>query len=96
MVFAGAGVAVAGAPLVVAGLFGVVVPAPLPVPVPFVGVPPEVPIGVVAGAAGSEVSGVGSGGSGFVRILASISFMPVSDWWRNLYHVLRLVVHSVF
>jgi hypothetical protein len=37
---------------------------------------PEAP-GVEEG--GSVVSGVGSGGNGFVRMLATISFIPASD-----------------
>ena len=37
---------------------------------------PELPIGVVAGSAGSDVNGVGSGGKGFERTPATISFMP--------------------
>ena len=47
--------------------------APLVVPVP------DVAAGVEAGAAtGSDVNGVGSGGNGFERMLAIISFMPSS------------------
>ena len=94
MVLADAGV-VDGV-VVVAGLFGVAAPLPVPVPVLLVGVAPEVPIGVEAGAAGSEVSGVGSGGSGFDRMLATNSFMPASDLLRNLYHCAKLSVHAVF
>jgi len=76
---------VVGAVVVVAGL---VVPAPLPVPfpVPLFGVVPEVPAGVEAGAAGSEISGVGSGGNGFERMPATYSLIPASDFLRNLYH----------
>ena len=63
---------------------------------PFVAVP-AVPIGVVAGAAGKDVSGVGSGGSGFDRMPAIISFIPVSELLlRNLYHCVRLSFHVVF
>ena len=92
LVLADAGVV--GAVVVVAGLVGV---AAAPLPVPLAGVaPPEVPIGVDAGAAGSEVSGVGSGGSGFDRMLATNSFIPVSELLRNLYHWVRLSVHAVF
>jgi len=47
---------------------------------PLLEVDPEVDAGVAAGAeAGNVVSGVGSGGKGFVSILATISFMPASD-----------------
>ena len=47
---------------------------------PLVEVDPEVDAGVAAGAdAGNVVSGVGSGGKGFVSILITISFMPASD-----------------
>ena len=94
-----AGVVVLFAELPLAG-FDVVLVAgapveavPLPVPVP------EVLAGVEAGVAGNEVSGVGSGGSGLVRILASRSFRPVS-WvsvaFRNLYHWVRLSFHCSF
>ena len=41
--------------------------------------PLEPEAGVVAGVAGSEVSGAGSGGSGFDKIPAIISFRPASD-----------------
>ena len=37
---------------------------------------PELPIGVVAGSAGNDVNGVGSGGKGFDKTDATISFMP--------------------
>lgn len=37
---------------------------------------PELPIGVVAGSVGNDVSGVGSGGKGFDKTDATISFMP--------------------
>lgn len=49
--------------------------------VPLVGAAPEVPAGVAAGAAvgGSDVSGVGSGGNGFVTTLAMNSVIPVSE-----------------
>ena len=62
-----AGVAVG----VAAGFVGAAVPLPVPFPVevPVVGAAPEVPVVVVvAGAAGNEVSGVGSGGNGFARM----------------------------
>jgi hypothetical protein len=59
-------------------------------PVEFV---PEV--GVDAGAlAGRVVIGVGRGGRGFDKILAIISFRPVSDLFLYLYQVLRLSIHS--
>ena len=49
--------------------------------VPFAGVPvPEVAAGVPAGVeAGSEVNGVGSGGNGFDRIVATNSVIPASE-----------------
>ena len=57
--------------------------------VPLVDGPPDVePAGVDAGAGvGNAVNGAGSGGNGWERILASISFKPVSfPSCRNLYH----------
>ena len=59
---------------------------------------PEVFAGVAPGAeAGSDVSGVGSGGSGFDRMPASISFNPASDWlFLNLYQVVRLSIQTGF
>ena len=85
---AAAGVA-AGVP---AGFAGAVAPLPVPFPepeeVPFIGVAvPEVPVVVAAGVAGNDVSGVGSGGSGWERILATISFMPSTlSLFLYLYH----------
>ena len=62
---------------------------------------PEVLAGVAAGVedGGSDVSGVGSGGKGFVKMVASRSFNPasvVSEAFRNLYHSVSLSFHSVF
>ena len=53
--------------------------------VPAAGLAPGLPFpeaGVAAGVeeGGNEVSGVGSGGNGLVRMLATISFMPASDF----------------
>lgn len=55
-----------------------------------------VPEAGVAGAAGKEVSGVGSGGNGFDRTAAIMSVKPASDWlWRYLYQVVNPSIHSV-
>lgn len=57
--------------------------------VPLVEAAPDVdPAGVDAGdGVGNEVNGVGSGGSGWARIPAIISFMPESvPLCRYLYH----------
>ena len=83
--FAGAGLVPVAGVVVVAGLVVVVVPAGA-VAVPLVPVALLV-AGVAAGVeAGSTVSGVGSGGSGFVRIPATNSFMPsVLSLLRYLY-----------
>jgi hypothetical protein len=52
-------------------------------------------VGVDAGGlAGKVVIGVGSGGRGFDKILAIISFRPVSDLFLYLYQVARLSIHS--
>lgn len=61
---------------VAAGFAGVVAPLPVPfavpVEVPLAGVP------VVAGVGGNETNGVGSGGNGFDRMLATIASTAVS------------------
>ena len=56
------------------------VAAPLPTPVEL----PELGVVDVAGAVGSVVIGVGTGGSGFDITPAIISFRPASDLLRNL------------
>ena len=82
--FLGAGFALVAAGVAVgvaAGFVGAAVPLPVPFPVevPVVGAAPEVPVVVVvAGAAGNEVSGVGSGGNGFARMPATSAFIPAS------------------
>ena len=80
-------------------LFAAGVPVPVfaaeAVPLPGV---PELLAGVAAGVedGGNEVSGVGSGGSGLDRMLATISFIPASDLCKYLYQVVRLSCHSGF
>ena len=94
------GVVVAnGAAVVVVVLFvagGATVPGVAAEPVvdklPLVGV-----VDVVGAAAGSVVSGVGTGGNGFESTLAINSFMPAAEsGFRNLYQVLRASVQSFF
>ena len=96
MVAAGLVLAVAGtAAGVAAGFAGALAPFAVPV----VGVaPPVVPLVVAAGVAGNEVNGVGSGGSGFERMLATSVSTPVSGSFglRNLYHCFRLSFHVAF
>ena len=88
-----AGVVAGFVPVVVAGVVeGVVAPLVAGVPVLLTGVAAG-----VAGAAGRDVSGVGSGGSGFERIPASSSVRPASEsLLRNLYHCIRLSFQAVF
>ena len=75
------GVAVnADAPGTVAGLL---TGAAAALPSPALGVP-DVGLVDVAGAVGSTVIGVGTGGSGFDITLAIISLRPASDLLRNL------------
>lgn len=75
------------------GIAGLFVVAPV---VPFA-VAPEFDAGVAAGVeAGKEVKGVGSGGNGFARMLATISVIPASDWCRYLYQELKLSLHWGF
>ena len=98
MGFAPAGVAVGFVPVdagVVAGVVMAGVPLPLPLPC---GVP-EFPTGEpVAGVVvGSDVRGVGSGGNGFVKMLATIWSIPsVLSLLRYLYQVVRLSFQPVF
>src|SRR5688500_7489134 len=82
---------------VAAGFAGVAAPLPVPllvpVEVPLAGVPV-----VVAGVGGNETNGVGSGGSGLDKMLATIASTAVSGsvGYRNLYHCFRLSAHAAF
>ena len=96
MVPAGFGVLLGAVDVVVAGLVDVWVLAEVvPFPAPAVPVPEA---GVAAGAdTGNDVSGVGSGGSGFAKMPATNSGMPVTEsLFRNLYQVVKASFHSVF
>ena len=77
-VLVAAGVVVAGVLVAVGGLLTVVPVGTFPVDeAPF---PVPVVAGVDAGTeAGKDVIGVGSGGNGFDKTLATKSFMPASD-----------------
>ena len=86
---------VAGVVGVLAGLVpGVVAGVVEGAVAPLVAGAPELLTGVAAGAAGAagrEVSGVGSGGSGLVTIPATNSVKPASELLlRNLYHCMRV------
>jgi hypothetical protein len=82
------------APVVAGGVAPVVARiAELPAPAPAAFDEPEVGVVVVAG---SVVSGVGSGGNGLDNTLAIMESSPASDWWRYLYQVARLSIHSFF
>ena len=72
---AGGGVVVAGFVEVVIDFDSACAPGVAPLVVPLAG--------VVVGV-GKEVSGVGTGGRGFDKIPAIISFKPASDLLRNL------------
>ena len=99
-----AGVVVAGVVVVVAaGFVGVpllgvatgLAVAPAAVVTPVAVVVPVVPAPTAAPLAetGSVVRGVGSGGSGFDRMLPIISFKPASEsLWRNLYQPVKVSI----
>jgi hypothetical protein len=66
----------AGVLLALAGTLVVVVPG---LTEPGAGIAPEFPVAAGVEEGGRVVSGVGSGGSGFDKMLATISFIPASD-----------------
>ena len=86
-------------PVLAAGaVVPVVVAEATPLPLPLPGVP-ELLAGVAAGveAGGRDVSGVGSGGSGFERTAATIWGSPsVVLLFRYLYQVVKLSFQTAF
>jgi hypothetical protein len=102
----GAGLVVAGAAAVVgngvvvaaAGLAGVPLPGVMAVAMGLAVAAVVSAVFVLSAAplaeTGRVVTGVGSGGSGFDRILAINSFRPTSDLLRYLYQVVRDSIHT--